>query len=210
MTKSRRGKIYIDDEGWGPDTGSIEYGYRVPFGGIHIFIGRIGEPAPEPDNCTDLVEMAQRTRKARVQPVMKRAFVGCIHGGELSEGSEDGGETAVLSDDDSSAGSIDLLYQVQDGVLGACSDGISIPDPCEPPRWAGVFMAGTQPGQNSTASAAITSGLGAAGAGGLGRPPAQVLIDLMDKLTTLLTAMVIPANKDEHDAEVARVRKEIA
>ena len=31
MTKSRRGKIYIDDEGWGPDAGSTEYGYRVPF-----------------------------------------------------------------------------------------------------------------------------------------------------------------------------------
>src|SRR3954462_9676254 len=37
MTKSRRGKIYIDDEGWGPDASSIEYGYRVPFGGIHVF-----------------------------------------------------------------------------------------------------------------------------------------------------------------------------
>ena len=32
MTKSRRGKVYINDEGWGPDAGSIEYGYRVPFG----------------------------------------------------------------------------------------------------------------------------------------------------------------------------------
>ena len=66
-------------------------------------------------------------------------------------------------------------------------------------------MAGTQPGQNSTAAAAITSGLGVAEAGGPLHPPAQVLIDLMDKLTTLLTAMVIPANKDEHDAEVAWV-----
>ena len=71
-------------------------------------------------------------------------------------------------------------------------------------------MAGTQPGQNSTTAAAITSGLGAAGAGGPVRPPAQILIDLMDKLTTLLTATVIPANKDEHDTEVARVREEIA
>ena len=71
-------------------------------------------------------------------------------------------------------------------------------------------MAGTQPGQNSTAAAAITSGLGAAGAGGSMRPPAQVLIDLMDKLTTLLTTTVIPVNKDEHDAEVARVHEEIA
>ena len=42
------------------------------------------------------------------------------------------------------------------------------------------------------------------------RPPTQVLIDLMDKLTALLTAMVSPANKDEHDTEVARVREEIA
>ena len=30
MTKSRRGKIYIDNKGWGPEAGSIEYGYRVP------------------------------------------------------------------------------------------------------------------------------------------------------------------------------------
>ena len=30
MTKSRCGKLYIDDEGWGPEADSIEYGYRVP------------------------------------------------------------------------------------------------------------------------------------------------------------------------------------
>ena len=71
-------------------------------------------------------------------------------------------------------------------------------------------MAGTQPGQNSTAAAAIMSGIGVAGARGPVHPPAQVLIDLMDKLTVLLTATVIPANKDEHDAEVARVCEEIA
>ena len=29
MTKSRRGKIDIDDEGWGSDADSIEYGYWV-------------------------------------------------------------------------------------------------------------------------------------------------------------------------------------
>ena len=40
MTKSRHSKLYIDDAGWGPEAGSIEYGYRVPFGGIHVFIGR--------------------------------------------------------------------------------------------------------------------------------------------------------------------------
>ena len=58
MTKSRHGKLYIDDAGWGLEAGSIEYGYRVPFGGIHVFIGKIGESGPEPDICTDLVETA--------------------------------------------------------------------------------------------------------------------------------------------------------
>ena len=60
MTKSRRGKLYINDAGWGPDAGSIEYGYRVPF------IGKISEPGPEPDICTDMIKMAQRARTARV------------------------------------------------------------------------------------------------------------------------------------------------
>ena len=60
MTKSHRGKLYIDDAGWGPKAGSTEYGYRVPFGGIHVFIGKIGESEAEPDTCADIVEMAQR------------------------------------------------------------------------------------------------------------------------------------------------------
>ena len=59
MTKSRRDKLYIDNAGWGPKADSIEYGYRVPFGGIHVFIGKIGEPGPEPDTCTDTIETAQ-------------------------------------------------------------------------------------------------------------------------------------------------------
>ena len=80
MTKSRRGKLYIDDAGWGPEAGSIEYGYRVPFVGIHFFIGKIGEPGPEPDICTDIIKTAQRARPAQVQPAMKRAFVSFIHG----------------------------------------------------------------------------------------------------------------------------------
>ena len=88
MTKSRRGKLYIDDAGWGPEAGSIEYGYRVPFGSIHVFIGKIGEPGPEPDICTDLVETAQRASPARVQPAVKRAFVGFINGAELEPASD--------------------------------------------------------------------------------------------------------------------------
>ena len=64
MTKSRRGKLYIDDSGWGPEADSIEYGYRVPFGGIHVFIGKIGGSEPGPDTCTDIVEPARRKQPA--------------------------------------------------------------------------------------------------------------------------------------------------
>ena len=108
MTKSRRSKLYIDDEGWGPEADSIEYGYRVPFGGIHVFIGKIGEPRPEPDICTDLVEMAQRARPAWVTPAVKRAFVGCVHGIGSEPVSE--GDTAVYSDGESSTGETESLY----------------------------------------------------------------------------------------------------
>ena len=107
MTKSRRGKLYIDDAGWGPEAGSIEYGYRVPFGDIHIFIGKIGEPGLEPDISTDLVETAQRASPTRVLPAMKRAFVGFIHGAGYEPVSD--GETAVYSDGESSTGETESL-----------------------------------------------------------------------------------------------------
>ena len=145
MTKRRRGKIYINDAGWGPEAGSIEYGYRVPFGGIHVFIGKIGEPGPEPDIYTDIIETAQRARPVRAQPAVKRAFVGCIHGRKFSEGSVSGGETAIYSDGESSTSETDSLYQLKDGGLGGYSDGSSIPDPFEPPSRVGIFMAGTHP-----------------------------------------------------------------
>ena len=98
MTKSRRGKLYIDDANWGPDAGSIEYGYQVPFGGIHVFIGKIGEPGPEPDLCADLIETAQRARPARALPALKHAFVGCVHEGlSVGSGSGDGRPPALTA-----------------------------------------------------------------------------------------------------------------
>ena len=66
MTKSRHGKLYIENIGWGPEADSIEYGYRVPFGGIHVFIGKTGEPAPELDIYTDIIETAQRASSSPV------------------------------------------------------------------------------------------------------------------------------------------------
>ena len=41
MTKSRRGKLYIDDANWGPDAGSIEYGYRSPSAEFMFSLARL-------------------------------------------------------------------------------------------------------------------------------------------------------------------------
>ncbi len=100
MTKSLRGKIYINDAVWGPEAGSIEYGYWVPFGGIHVFIGKISEPGPEPDICTDIIETARRASSSPVQPKARHVFVGVIHGSRHEDGPVSDGETVACSDDD--------------------------------------------------------------------------------------------------------------
>src|SRR4051812_12723918 len=40
ITRSRCGKLYIDDSHWGPEADSLESGYRVPIGSIQIFIAK--------------------------------------------------------------------------------------------------------------------------------------------------------------------------
>src|SRR3954468_15557805 len=121
---------------------------------------------------------------------MKCAFVGFIHGAEPEDRSESGDETVVYSDGESSTGETESLYRLQDGRLGGCSDGDSIPDPYEPPNRVAIFMAGTQPIQHSPIAAALISRSASATAAGEGGPacsPAQVLSDLLDTLATLLT-----------------------
>ena len=206
MTKSHRGKLYIDDEGWGPEAGSIEYRYRVPFGRIHVFIGKIGEPGPEPDICTDLVETAQRARPARIQPAVKHAFVGCVHGIGSEPVSE--GETAVYSDGESSTGETESLYQIHDGVFEGYSDGNSIPDLLEPPSRVAVFMAGTQPTLQSWSNATMNTG-SAAATGAPARRPAQILSGLMDAWATLLTTAVTPETQDQHNVNIVKLKDQI-
>ena len=59
-------------------------------------------------------------------------------------------------------------------------------------------MAGAQPVQNP-----------AAGSGNPVPSPAQVLMDLTDKMTALLTAAVDPADQAQHDAEVAQLKLDL-
>ena len=126
---------------------------------------------------------------------MKRAFVGVIHGGSYEDGSESRGDTVVCSDDESSTGETESLYQLQDGRIGSCSDGDSIPNPSDLPNWVGIFMAGTQAALHSLTAAATISGsaaVTAAGAGGPVRPPAQVLSELFDALAVLMVEVNPP------------------
>ena len=102
------------------------------------------------------------------------------------------------------------MYQLQDGGLGGYSDGNSIPDPY---NRVAIFMARTQPGQNSSTAAAMISGSAAvmaAEAEGPVHPSAQVLMDLMDKLADLLIAEVNSTNQTQHNAEIAKLCDDVA
>ena len=74
MTRSRRGKLYINTAAWGPEADSVESGYRVPIGSIHLFIRRADGSEPEPD----LDIPTEHTSRSQTRPV--HAFVGFIAG----------------------------------------------------------------------------------------------------------------------------------
>src|SRR3954471_9225012 len=49
ITRSRHGKLYIEDSTWRPEADSVGSGYWVPIGSIHIFIGKTDGSEPKPD-----------------------------------------------------------------------------------------------------------------------------------------------------------------
>src|ERR1041385_5906716 len=74
ITRSRRGKLYIDDSTWGPDADFVESGYRVPIGSIHIFICKTERSELEPDAEVPLETSSRRHAGSR------HTFVGFIAG----------------------------------------------------------------------------------------------------------------------------------
>ena len=73
-------------------------------------------------------------------------------------------------------------------------------------------MAGMQPVQNSSTTAAMIFGSATAmtaGARGSVRLPAQVLSELLEALTTLLTVEVTPLNQAQHNVDMAKLHDEI-
>ena len=118
------------------------------------------------------------------------------------------GVTAVYLDGEWSTSETELLYQLHDGRFEGYSDGDSISGPLELPNRVAIFMAGTQPTVQSSSTAAMVSG-SAATAGGPARRPAQVLADLLDDLTALLTTAVTPETQVQHNADVTKLKGQI-
>ena len=121
MTRSRRGKYYINNLLWGPEVDSIESGYRVPFGKISIFVGMIGSPMLEPDTSSDIVEPAQYVRPVVTPNLTRPVFVGFTQGSEEREHSATEETTLVNTDDESSMGDSDSIQSLHGGCLGCLS-----------------------------------------------------------------------------------------
>ncbi|KAI5018942.1 hypothetical protein ZWY2020_043830 [Hordeum vulgare] len=186
MTRSRRGKIYIDNQQWGPEADSIESGYRVPFGKINIFIGMIESSVPEPDISTNIVEPARYVRSVVTPNLTHPVFVGFMQGSEEPQRSETQETTPVNSDDESSMGDSDSIRSLHGDCLGGLSlamDPEVVDRTC---RQIAIYMAGaTQPSQNPT---------GGDGTGETSRSPAAVLVELAAEITRLIATPLTPEN----------------
>src|SRR3954465_3953586 len=74
ITKSRRGKLYIDDSHWGPEADSLKSGYRVRVESIQIFIAKTNRFEPHPD-----LEIHVET-SSQQQAGFNHTFVGFVTG----------------------------------------------------------------------------------------------------------------------------------
>src|SRR3954470_20149465 len=74
ITRSRRGKLYIDDSHWGSKADSLESGYRVPIESIQIFIAKTNRSEPKPD-----LEIHVET-SSQQQACFRHTFVGFVTG----------------------------------------------------------------------------------------------------------------------------------
>src|SRR3954468_5293832 len=74
ITRSMRGKLYIDDSHWGPEADSLKSGYRVPIGSIQILIAKTNRSKTNPDLEVQVEASSQQ------QPSFRHTFVGFLIG----------------------------------------------------------------------------------------------------------------------------------
>lgn len=125
----------------------------------------------------------------------------------------------VYSDGESSVGDTGSILPLLDDRLGGCSDDEIGPDAFELPRHTAVYMANnvdsarTAAAKNTTAAGTV-AGTGtsapAPGVADSSKTPAQSLAKLMTALGTLLGTPVIAENLAERNAEVMKLREQMA
>ncbi|KAI5005723.1 hypothetical protein ZWY2020_032966 [Hordeum vulgare] len=147
MMKSHRGRYYIDNSQWGPEADAIESGYRAPFGKMHVFIGKIGAPVPEPDTFTDIVEPSRYAHPAKHQVRKHHAFVGFTQGTDQPDEPVIQEITPVKLDDESSIGDTDSIYPLHEGQLGGLPEAVISEDVEGPHHQVAIYMAGAAPPQ---------------------------------------------------------------
>src|SRR4051812_31074425 len=215
ITRSRRGKLCIDDSTWGPETDSVKSGYRVPIGSIHIFIGRMDGSEPDPDPKVPIETSSRRHAGS------KHTFVGFIDGSQEPERSvesrmHDASEEATDADSYPSEGSF-----LDDGSIrfvGSNRLGTSVAEynPDYPHfellYCATVFMAnigghGSQATQNQGAEPAANA-VSNPNRESAARSSEQVLTGaeaLTDALNSLDEALAIPMTTENQEAWRTRV-----
>ncbi|KAI4990264.1 hypothetical protein ZWY2020_038627 [Hordeum vulgare] len=202
MTRSRRGKYYIDNSLWGPEADSIESGYRVPFGKINVFVGMIGSPTPEPDISSDIIEPTRYVCPVATPNLTHPVFVGFTQGCEEPEQSATQETTPVNTDDESSMGDLDSIQPLHGGCLG----GLSLAMDPEVLDWTrrqiAIYMAGaTQPSPNPA---------GGDETGETSRSPAAILVELAVEITRLMATPITSENQDAINTELTKLRDGVA
>ncbi|KAI4975561.1 hypothetical protein ZWY2020_049168 [Hordeum vulgare] len=202
MTKSRRGKYYIDNSLWEPKADSVESGYRVPFGKINIFIGMIGTPVPEPDISTDIVEPARYVLPVTQRDRSRHVFVGFTQGDDSQDEVAGQDITLVNSDGESSMGETESIRPLKEGQLGGLSLAMD-PEVFERScQQIAIYMAGSaQPQQNPTGNNET---------GGTSKPPAQTMTELAAEITSLMETTITSESQESVNAELTKPREAMA
>ncbi|KAI4977609.1 hypothetical protein ZWY2020_005705 [Hordeum vulgare] len=198
MTKGRRGRYTIDNSQWGPEADLIESGYRVPFGKIHILIGKIGASVPEPDTFTNIVEPPRCAHPAKHWVRKHHAFIGFTQGTGLPDEPVIQEITTV---NESAISDTDSIYPLLEGQLGGFPEAVISEDVEGPHRQVTIYMAGAAPPQPNAA--------GNNEASGSGKTPAQAMADLVAEIAKLMAITVMAENQEEVNAKLTKLREEM-
>ncbi|KAI4987786.1 hypothetical protein ZWY2020_028544 [Hordeum vulgare] len=202
MTKRSQGKYYIDNSRWGPEADSVQSGYRVPFGKIHVFIGKIGAPVHEPDPVTDIIEPARYVRPIKRQDRPRHFFAGFTQGIDSPDEPVIHGVTPVNSDEESSMGDTDSIYALREGQLGGLPEAAVSEEARGPHRQVTIYMAGAAPHQPNPA--------GNNEIAGSSKTPAQAIADLVVETAKLMAIVVTVENQETINSELTKRREDMA